>query len=115
MTAELVSVPTPDGDMPAHLWLPAAGTGPGLLLLQEIFGVSDYIARRAADLAELGYVVLAPEMWWRLGVSRVPEGPDAMEEAFALLQRSDWPKAVEDGARALDFLEALPAVTGGRG
>ena len=71
------TVPTPDGDMPAHLWLPASGSGPGILLLQEIFGVSRYIEQRAQDLADLGYVVLAPEIFWRLGVSRVDEGPEA--------------------------------------
>ena len=35
-----VNVQTPDGPMPAHLWLPESGSGPGLLLLQEIFGVA---------------------------------------------------------------------------
>ena len=61
-----VTVPTEAGEMPAQLWRPASGSGPGLLLLQEIFGVSGYIRRRAADLAEAGYVVLAPELYWRL-------------------------------------------------
>ena len=55
---ERVTVPTDDGDMPAYLWLPESGTGPGLVLLQEIFGVSRYIARRGTDLADAGYVVL---------------------------------------------------------
>src|SRR3954447_10863251 len=104
MTSTPVPVPTPDGDMPAHLWLPEGGTGPGILLLQEIFGVSSYIEERAADLADLGYVVLAPEIFWRLGVSRVPEGPDAMDQAFALLQQCDWQAAVADAGVALDAL-----------
>lgn len=112
MADELIQVETPDGVMPAHLWRPASGTGPGILLLQEIFGVSGYIERRAADLAALGYVVIAPEIFWRLGVSRVDEGPDALDEAFALLQRVDWSLAVADGVRALDVLRSLPEVTG---
>src|SRR5690606_41989363 len=66
-TATTTSVHLADGDMPAHLWLPPSGSGPGLLLLQEIFGVSTYIRSRARDLADLGYVVLAPELYWRLG------------------------------------------------
>lgn len=115
MADELISIETPDGTMPAHLWRPASGTGPGILLLQEIFGVSRYIERRAADLAALGYVVLAPEIWWRLGVSRVEEGPNATDEAFALLQRCDWPSAVQDAERALDTLGELPGVSGGVG
>jgi carboxymethylenebutenolidase len=112
MTHSRLSIDTPDGAMPAHVWLPEGGTGPGVLLLQEIFGVSAYVERRAQDLADLGYVVLAPEIFWRLGVSRVAEGPDALEEAFGLLQRTDWPAAVADGVRALDALRAHEAVTG---
>jgi len=42
--------------MDLTVWLPAAGTGPGLLLIQEIFGVGEYIRAVADDLAELGYV-----------------------------------------------------------
>lgn len=112
MTHSMLTVETPEGAMPAHLWLPEGGTGPGVLLLQEIFGVSAYIERRAQDLADAGYVVLAPEIFWRLGVSRVEEGPDALDEAFGLLQRTDWPAAVADGVRALDALRSDEAVTG---
>ena len=58
MTRSTLQVATPDGEMPAHLWLPEAGSGPGILLLQEIFGISRYVESRAQDLADLGYVVL---------------------------------------------------------
>ena len=85
---EPVTVPTDAGAMPAHLWHPASGSGPGLLLLQEIFGVSGYIRRRAADLAEAGYVVLAPELYWRLGAGPVDESaPGAIEEAMGRAQK----------------------------
>ena len=114
-TGELTTVQTLDGPMPAHLWRPVSGTGPGILLLQEVFGISDYIERRAKDLAALGYVVLAPEIWWRMGVSRVEEGPDALAEAFALLERCDWLSAVQDSERALDALAELHEVSGGVG
>ena len=110
--SEQVAIETADGTMPSHLWLPASGSGPGILLLQEIFGVSAYIRRRAEDLAGLGYVVLAPEIWWRLGVSSL-EGPEAMGEAFGLLERMDWRAAVDDGVAALEVLQARPEVTTG--
>jgi carboxymethylenebutenolidase len=115
MTSAPVPVSTPDGDMPAHLWLPEAGRGPGILLLQEIFGVSRYIEQRARDLAGLGYVVLVPELFWRLGVSRVEEGPEALEEALALLQQADWQAAVRDSLAALEQLGARSEVVGGVG
>jgi carboxymethylenebutenolidase len=114
-TSDTITVQTPDGSMPGHLWRPPSGTGPGILLLQEIFGVSDYIISRAQDLADLGYVVLAPEIYWRIGASRVENGPDALGQAFALAQQVDWDAAVTDGAVALEELGRLPGVDGGTG
>jgi carboxymethylenebutenolidase len=115
VTHTQLTVPTPDGEMPAHLWLPESGSGPGIVLLQEIFGVSRYIEQRGQGLADLGYVVLAPEIFWRLGVSKVDEGPEAMDTAFGLLQQVDWPAAVADGVRALDALRERDEDAGGVG
>ncbi|HEV2797824.1 MAG TPA: dienelactone hydrolase family protein [Nocardioides sp.] len=112
MTSTQLTIATTDGEMPAHLWVPDAGTGPGILLLQEIFGVSRYVEQRAQDLADLGYVVLAPEIFWRLGVSRVDEGPEALDTAFGLLQQVDWSAAVSDGVAAVDALRRRDEVSG---
>lgn len=111
MTEEIIAVPSTEGDIPVHVWTPDSGTGPGIVLLQEIFGISGYIQRRAQDLADLGYVVMAPEIYWRLGASSVPEGPEAMEQAFALAQRTDWASAVADGVSTLEALRARPEVS----
>ena len=54
MSSRVESVQTPDGSFDLTVWLPEAGTGPGLLLIQEIFGVSDYIRAVADDLARHG-------------------------------------------------------------
>jgi carboxymethylenebutenolidase len=112
--SERVTVPTDAGEMPAQLWTPASGTGPGLLLLQEIFGVSDYIRRRGADLAEAGYVVLAPELYWRLDAGPLDEGqPGAIEQAMGLAQQLDWPTTVADAVAALHAVRGRSA--GGTG
>ena len=113
-TSERVAVLTDAGEMPAHLWTPASGSGPGLLLLQEIFGVSDYIQRRGADLAEAGYVVIAPELYWRLDAGPIDESADgAIEEAMGRAQRLDWPTTVADAVAALG--EVRSRATGGTG
>jgi carboxymethylenebutenolidase len=115
MTSDQVSVETPDGPIPTHLWLPESGAGPGLLLLQEIFGISDYIAQRGQDLADLGYVVMAPEIYWRLGVSQVAESPEALEKAMGIAQKVDWEAAVQDSVATLEALRQRPEVGGGVG
>lgn len=110
---EQTTVPTPDGDMPALVWRPAGGSGPGVLLLQEIFGVSRYIRRRAAALADQGYVVLAPELYWRLDPSLAPldeSAPDVVDQAMQRATALDWGTTVSDATAALSSLRGLDGV-----
>lgn len=108
-----VTVPTGDGDLPGLLWLPPSGTGPGIVLLQEIFGVAQYVRDRAADLAAAGYVVLAPELYARL--DRGPTVTDDMRTAMGMSRRLDWDGAVRDAAASLAWLRGRPEVRGGAG
>lgn len=109
-----VAVPTEGGDVPLHVWLPPTGHGPGILLVQEIFGVSDYVRQRATDLAEQGYVVAVPELYWRLGAEgALPEdAPDLLERAMATAQQLDPEVAVTDTVASLAALRDLDAVDG---
>src|SRR5260221_12207193 len=79
-------IATPDGPMDAYLALPdgAAATGllPGVVVLQEAFGVNDHIRDVCRRLARAGCAALAPEVYHRTGAAlEVPytEGPRAME------------------------------------
>ncbi|UNX55569.1 dienelactone hydrolase family protein [Georgenia sp. TF02-10] len=108
-------VPTADGPMPAQLWRPPSGRGPGLVLVQEIFGVSAYMQARAADLAGLGYLVLLPDLYWRLGETVDESRPDVLEQGLGLMARLDFGAAVADTAAALAALRARPEVDGGAG
>jgi carboxymethylenebutenolidase len=105
-------VPVTGGEVPADLYVPESGTGPGIVLFQEIFGVTDYIRGRARDLADLGYLVLVPHLYWRIGDEVVSEAADGLPRAMELLGRLDWEAAVGDGAAALDTLQDHPAVDG---
>jgi carboxymethylenebutenolidase len=101
--------------MPAVLIRPAGGSGPGLVVLQEIFGVSEYIKQRARDLAAMGYLVLVPELYWRFGQSVTTDetseaGP---QEAFGYFSQLDIPQAADDSVAALEHLRGLPD-SGGR-
>lgn len=102
-------------DLPADLLLPEGGTGPGIVLFQEIFGVTDYIRSRAQDLTDLGYVVLVPHMYARLGDPVVEEGGAGLPRAMELLQQLDWERAVADGVAAVETLRSHEAVAGGVG
>lgn len=111
--SDVFTVPTGDGDLPVHRWLPPSGTGPGILLLQEIFGVSGYIRSRATELAAAGYVVYAPELYWRLEDGEPDEdAPDVLERGVALAGQLPWPDALRDARTALTALRAAPEVSG---
>jgi carboxymethylenebutenolidase len=105
-----------DGSFQTTVWRPDGGTGPGILLIQEIFGVSDYIRAVAEDLAGLGYVVSAPDLFWRMKPGHDAAHDEAgLAESLELGSRFDFEQGVADAAAALGHLRALPEVDGGTG
>lgn len=55
-------------DVPAYVAAPAGKTGlPVILVIQEIFGVHEYIADTCRRFAKLGYMAIAPDMYARQG------------------------------------------------
>ena len=61
------TLPGPDGaEYDTTVVRPDTPNGAGILLLQEIFGVGEFLLDRAAALAELGYVVSCPDVFWRV-------------------------------------------------
>ncbi|WP_238924158.1 dienelactone hydrolase family protein [Achromobacter ruhlandii] len=117
ITTREVTIASHDGQsFSAYLAVPAAGHGPGLVLCQEIFGINDFMRRTAQALAEEGYVVLAPDLFWRQqpGI-QLTDGPADMPRAFELYQRFDVELGVKDIASTLTALRALPEQQGGAG
>jgi carboxymethylenebutenolidase len=115
-TSRTDSVQTTDGSFQEAVWLPDGGTGPGILLVQEIFGVSDYIRAVAEDLAGLGYVVAAPDLFWRLKPQHDAAHDEAgLAESLDLGSRFDFEQGIADAAAGLAHLRSLPEVDGGTG
>jgi carboxymethylenebutenolidase len=104
------------GEFPGHVALPESGSGPGILVIQEIFGVNDYIKGACERLARLGYVAMAPDLYWRLGagIAIDEKEPGGLQKAFGQVGRLDFVKAGEDATAALEHLRGLPEVAGGR-
>jgi len=98
-----------------HLALPPAGKGPGLLLFQEIFGVNRHIRAVAEQYAQDGFVVLAPDLFWRQA-PRVELGyaGDDWKRAFALMQGCAPADALADIAASAAALRARPEVGGAK-
>ena len=117
ITTREVTIASHDGQsFSAYLAVPAAGHGPGLVLCQEIFGINDFMRRTAQSLAEEGYVVLAPDLFWRQqpGI-QLTDGPADMPRAFELYKGFDVDLGINDIAATLAALRALPEQQGGAG
>jgi carboxymethylenebutenolidase len=101
------------GDMPLHVWLPEGGSGPGVVLIQEIFGVGPYIRDVARRLTEAGYVVGAPEVFWRFAPGWAADHDEAgLAASLEKAGQLDPVKAAIDCTAALSVLDALDEVTG---
>lgn len=102
-----------DGSFDLHLWLPESGRGPSLLLIQEIFGVGPYIRAVGERLAAAGYVVGAPDVFWRFAPGWESDHTEAgLTASIGKVQQLDVPTALTDLTAALGHLAALPATTG---
>ncbi|MDP3510909.1 MAG: dienelactone hydrolase family protein [Candidatus Melainabacteria bacterium] len=115
MSHQKVSITAADGEsFSAYLALPQSGQGPAILLIQEIFGVNPHIRKVADYYAQEGYVVLAPDLFFRMwpNVELGYNGGD-METAISYKEKFDEAQGLLDLAAALDYLRALPQVTGG--
>ena len=68
IVAAETKIPVSDGMLPAYVAHPqGAGPFPTVLVIEEIFGVHDYIKDICRRLAHAGYLAVAPELYARLG------------------------------------------------
>ncbi len=95
-----------------YLALPAKAKGPGMLVVQEIFGVNSHI-REVCDLyAAAGFVALAPDVFWRAQPNvELTYSPEDAQTGIALMQKCDQKQILQDFGAALKALRAVPECT----
>ena len=99
MTGTFIDIPSSDdaGSFRGYLSTPPTGTGPGILLLQEIFGINSHIRSVADKYAAEGFTVLAPDMFWRLEPHvELGYSEEDRAKAYDLYGRFDLQSAVID-------------------
>lgn len=101
-------------DLPA--WLPPSGRGPGLVLVQEIFGLDDYLRSVAAGLAAAGYVVAVPELFRRTAPGWSSTHDEAgVAASMEVSAKFDPVLGLSDVLETVAHLRSSPSVTGGVG
>jgi carboxymethylenebutenolidase len=108
-----VQVACDGGEMAMDVWEPESGSGPGLVLIQEIFGVGEYIRAVAERLAAAGYVVGAPDLFWRFAPGWAADHDEqGLHDSIEAVGKLDFPQAIADCTAALAHLGQQPQVTG---
>ncbi|MGE7471932.1 dienelactone hydrolase family protein [Bosea sp. NPDC003192] len=93
--------------MGGYLAVPEVETRGGLIVLQEIFGVTDAMRAIAIDFANQGYLTLVPDIFWRIERNLElgnGEDPVQRQRAVDVTARFDEALGTTDIARSMDWL-----------
>lgn len=112
ITSRYETIAVEGDEFDAYCAVPESGSGAGMLLFQEIFGINDNIREVADRLAGEGYVTLAPDMFWRLERRFERKDESGLADAFAMVQRFDFTTAVGDIEATHAHVLAMPECTG---
>jgi carboxymethylenebutenolidase len=99
-----VTFPSNGGTAHGYLAVPASGSGPGVVVIQEWWGLTNHIADVTNRLAAEGFVALAPDLY---GGTTTHDAAEAGE----LMQKLPVQQAARDLAGAVDHLLGHEAVT----
>jgi carboxymethylenebutenolidase len=123
MPTKTVQIPTSDGQADAFAAFPDDGERhPGVLLYMDAFGLRPVLRERARELAEHGYYVLVPNVYYRHGPAPVVDLPEhigadirpaVFAEVMPLLKAHTTDRVLRDADAYLGFLTAQPEVDAG--
>lgn len=123
MPTKTLQIPTTDGQADAFAAFPDRGERhPGVLLYMDVFGVRPVLREMARELAEHGYYVLVPNLYYRHGPAPVIELPEHIGEdirpavvaqLMPLVEAHTTERARGDADAYLRFLTTQPEVSAG--
>ena len=97
MPGEYITFPSNEGQTRAYISAPPSGSGPGLLVIQEWWGLVQHIANQADRYAQRGFVAMAPDLY----SGQTAQEPD---HAMTLMRELDIPSAAGKLTQAAEFL-----------
>jgi carboxymethylenebutenolidase len=104
---ELVTFASNGDEAQGYLAVPGSGTGPGVVVIQEWWGLVPQIRRACDRLAAEGFTALAPDLYHGDIAKH-----DEMDKANELMSSLPMDRAVRDMSGAVDFLASHPHVRG---
>jgi carboxymethylenebutenolidase len=109
-----VTIKGHDGAFAAYVARPKVSPAPAVVVLQELFGVNADIRKTCDELAEQGFVAVAPDLFWRQepGVDLNVTSDADWQHGLRLYQAYDRDAGVRDVKDTLDAAAKLPDCTG---
>ncbi len=98
----------------AYAALPKCGYGPGIVVIQEIFGVNVVMRAVCDDLAARGYIAVCPDLFWRQepGVQLTDQSAAEWDHAFDLYKSFDVEAGVRDLLATLAHIRRMKGCSG---
>jgi len=114
MTGRNIKIKGSDGEFSAYIAQPGTGRGPGIVVIQEIFGINTVMRDIVDAFAARGYFAMAPDLFWRLepNVQLTDKTKADWDKAFSLMNRFDAAKGVEDIQTSITHLRGVAGCTG---
>ena len=114
MSNMMVQAADGSGSFSALVVEPKKTPAGAVVLIQEIFGVNDAMRAAAAQVADLGFIAVCPDLFWRLqpGVDLTDKTEAEWKQAMDFLNRFDQAKGVEDLKATVSAVRTMPGCNG---
>ena len=110
---ESVKITHAEGTFQGYLAIPEKTPAPGVIVVQEIFGVNSHIRSVCDRLAQAGYLALAPDMFWRIKPGfQSGYSPDEIKAGLVLKEQTTVAQAMADVDAAMGVIRARKELKG---
>jgi len=101
-------------DFGAYCAMPEGGKGPAIIVIQEIFGVNNFMRQMCDAFAAKGYIAVCPDLFWRQkpGIQLNKQTPEEWDQAMDLYKGFDTESGVRDLLATLAHVRKLPGCSG---
>ena len=114
-----ITIQGPDGRFGAYMATPSSGSGPGIVVIQEIFGVNQVMRDLCDGYAAQGYIAVCPDLFWRIepGVQLTDQSEDEWNKAFEFMNKflPELEKGQADLVATMEFIRGQAGCTGKAG
>ncbi len=112
-----IDIPRAGGSFRAYSARPEAAKAPGLIVIQEIFGVNQVMRDLTDEFARYGFFAVCPDLFWRIepGIDITDRSEAEWQRAFELFNAFDIDKGVKDIGATIAQIRGHPACSGAVG